>query len=154
MTIFNELVERTSNGETFYINFEKRTMKVGNDFLVKDGEYDRLRILLGKDKTQLTTNMILYTIECLYENYKYSIPTKRSECKRKTYFNALKMDKIPDEKMVMERRDVAQAKLEGYVLCMILNGSLVWDENVMGRWFWQSNEDKDLVILKQWIENN
>lgn len=35
MTIFNELVERVSNGETFHIDFEKRTMKVGNGFLIK-----------------------------------------------------------------------------------------------------------------------
>ena len=22
----------------------------------------------------------------------------------------------------------------------------------MGRWFWQSKQDKDLVILRQWVE--
>ena len=29
MTIFKELIEKVSNGETFHIDFEKRTMKVG-----------------------------------------------------------------------------------------------------------------------------
>lgn len=154
MTIFNELIERVSNGETFHIDFEKQTMKVGKDFLVKNGEYDIQRCLLSREGTQVAINTILYTIECLYENYKYSIPSKRSDSKRKVYFKALPMEEIPDEKMVMQRREILQAELEGYILCMILRGDFVWDEDEMGKWFWQSNEDKDLVILRKWIENN
>ena len=60
---------------------------------------------------------------------------------------------MTDEQLMCgERREVAQATLEGFILCMILNGELVWDEDIMGKWFWQSVEDKDLVILRQWVE--
>ena len=45
----------------------------------------------------------------------------------------------------------AQAELELYVLCQILSG-LKWNPETMGCWFWQSKEDKDLVILRQWVE--
>jgi hypothetical protein len=31
-------------------------------------------------------------------------------------------------------------------------GLFKWDEETMGKWFWQSKKDKDLVILRQWIE--
>ena len=50
-----------------------------------------------------------------------------------------------------ERRDSAQIRLELYILCQILGG-LTWNPEKMGKWFWQSEMDKDLVILKNWIE--
>ena len=37
---------------------------------------------------------------------------------------------------------------------LIVNGLFVWDEDEMGKWFWQSDIDPDLVILRSWIENN
>ena len=49
-----------------------------------------------------------------------------------------------------KRRDPAQIELELYILCQVLLG-MEWNEALMGKWFWQSKEDKDLVILKQWI---
>ena len=52
-----------------------------------------------------------------------------------------------------ERRDKAQIELELYVLCQILGG-FKWNPEKMGRWFWQSKVDKDLVILRHWIEPN
>ena len=51
-----------------------------------------------------------------------------------------------------ELREVARFKLEAYVLFCIVLGVFVWDEERMGKWFWQSEEDKDLVILRQWVE--
>ena len=50
-----------------------------------------------------------------------------------------------------ERRDKAQIELELYILCQILNG-LEWHPETMGRWFWQSKTDKDLILLRQWVE--
>jgi hypothetical protein len=49
-------------------------------------------------------------------------------------------------------REVAQFKLETYLLAWILSGLFVWDEESMGKWFWQSQNDKDLVILRNWID--
>ena len=57
-----------------------------------------------------------------------------------------------DEDMLYgKRRDPAQIELELYILCQVLLG-MEWNEALMGKWFWQSKEDKDLVILKQWIQ--
>ena len=156
MTIFNELVERVSNGETFHIDFEKRTMKVGNGFLIKNGEYDTSKYLFSmEDDSSFTIDIILQMIDCLYKSYKYSIPSKRSDSKRKVYFKACSMTEIPDDILLAaERREIAQSKLEGFILCMILEGRFVWDEKKLGKWFYQSNEGSDLVILRKWIENN
>jgi general stress protein 26 len=37
---------------------------------------------------------------------------------------------------------------------MILSGQLTWDEDVMkGKWFYQSENDPDLILLRSWVEN-
>ena len=152
MTIYKELIERVSNGETFHIDLEKRTIKVGKKFLIKNGEYDTSRELFAKD-VQFSINDILDMIHVKYHNYKYSLPSERSDKKRRTYFKALPMDQLTDKQlMCAERREIAQASLEGFILCMILENKFVWDENKLGKWFWQSNKDVDLVLLKKWIE--
>lgn len=155
MTIYEELIDRVSNGETFHIDFEKRTMKVGKDFLVKNGEYDASRLLAFPPDDPYTMELLLNIIELFYEDYKWSLPSERSDSKRRIYFKALPMEKIPDESLfVATRREVAKAKLEGFILCMVLEGKFIWDEDKLGKWFWQSKNDKDLVILRKWIENN
>ena len=151
MTIYEELTQRVSDGETFYINFKNRSMKIGKKFIIADGVSDAERELIAYDCTNIVE--ILGIIESLYADYKYSLPSERSDSKRKKYFKALPIEEITDEQlMVAQRREVAQAKLEGFILCMILNGKLKWT-NEMGKWFWQSKNDPDLVILKNFIEN-
>lgn len=155
--IYVELVHRVADGESFNINFEERTMKVGNDYLIKNGEYDTSRDLFDMGHTDMYPGVyvILHIIKELYENYKYSLPSERSDSKRKKYFKALPIEKIPDDKLfIMERRETVQARLEGFILCSILTGQFTWDEEILGKWFWQSEKDPDLVILKKWIANN
>lgn len=155
MSIYEELLERVSNGESFNINFEKRNMKVGKDYLIKNGEFDEERELLGEwfGNMQNLTDL-LFELEVLYRVYKYSLPSERSDNKRRKYFKALPMEEITDEQLMFaERREYSQAVLEGFVLCMIVSGQLVWDEEVMqGKWFWQSKIDPDLVVLRGWVE--
>lgn len=160
MTIYDELIERVSNGETFYINFKNRSMKIGKKFLIADGIYDKERELISDiylmdfdgDKV---LERILKIIYGLYIGYKYSLPSERSDKKRRKYFKALSIEEIPDERLLRaENREITRAKLEGFILCMILSGKFVWNEERLGKWFWQSKGDPDLVILRSWIENN
>lgn len=153
MSIYLELLERVSNGESFHIDFEKRNMKVGNDYLIKEGEFDESKTLID-DVEFHALNDILCNTEILYKQYKYSLPSERSDNKRRKYFKALPIEEITDEQlMVAERREYACAVLEGFILCMIVSGQLTWDEEIMnGRWFYQSKSDPDLIILKQWVE--
>lgn len=148
MTIYEELIERVSNGEAFYIDFEKRIMKIGKQKVIDCGEYDKERALIKFD------GYVLKTIYELYRNYKYSLPSERSDSKRKKYFKALSVNELTDEEMATgERREVAKARLEGFILCMVLEGKFTWDEDNLGKWFYQSANDPDLVILRSWIEN-
>ena len=150
MTIYEELIQRVEAGEPFRIDFEKRTMKVGKTKLIDNGEYDENRVLIGNRKLDMAS--IMTWIELLYEKYKYSLPSERSDKQRKYYFKALSIDELTDEQlMTAQRRELAQAKLEGFILCMILTGQFVW-ENISDGWFFQSKIDNDLVILKKWIK--
>lgn len=150
MTIYEELVQRVSDGDKFHIDFEKRNMKVGNTYLIINGEYDNERMHWPLIKA----NDILDIIEDFYDKYKYSLPSERSDSVRRKYFKALPIEQISDEQlMIAERREIACARLEGFILCMILTGQLTWDAISTG-WFWQSKNDADLVLLKKWIINN
>jgi predicted SprT family Zn-dependent metalloprotease len=153
MTIYEELVKRVSEGEDFHIDFEKRSMKVGKQYLIKDGEYDTERELYMETHAFPNINVILFELDQLYYWYKYSLPSERSDSKRRKYFKALPIEEIPDRELLRaERREVAQAKLEGAIVCLIVSGQLIWNKTVMGNWFYQSPNDKDFVLLKQWIE--
>ena len=67
MTIYEELLSRVEQGERFSINFIQRSMKVGKDYLIKNGECEIGRILYG-----LRPILISELIENLYKSYKYS----------------------------------------------------------------------------------
>lgn len=154
MSIYLELIGRVSNGETFHINFEERNMKVGKEYLIKEGKFDETRTLLPSLYDVYSLHVALHMIRELYRNYKYSLPSERSDNKRRNYFKALPVEELTDEQLMFaERREITQAALEGMVLCLIVSGQLVWDENIMnGKWFWQSKSDPDLVLLRSWVD--
>ena len=152
MTIYAELVQRVSDGESFYINFKNRSMKIGKKFIIADGVYDQEKNLIDCSCSNIAE--VLSEFEKLYQVYKYSLPSERSDNKRRKYFKALPVEVIPDNKLIVaEKREVTCAKLEGFILCTILSGKFKWTEDI-GKWFWQSKNDPDLVILRNWIENN
>lgn len=154
MPIFVELIEMVENGETFHIDFEKKTMKIGREYLITADKRYTAEELFGKlYETPYSLHVVLHEISELYKNYKYSLPSERNDKKRRKYFKALSVDELTDEQLMCARqRESAQAALEGFILCSILAGHLVWDEEIMGKWFWQSKNDPDLVILRSWIE--
>jgi len=45
MTVYEELIKRVEEGESFYVNFKNRSLKIGNKFVITDGLYDKERIL-------------------------------------------------------------------------------------------------------------
>ena len=157
MSIYNELIERVDNGETFCVDFENRTMKVGKEYLIKSGESYTAQELYGKlwIPSDYSLHATLHMIRDLYKIYKHSLPSERSDSKRKKYFKALSIDELTDEQlMIAQKRETTQAALEGFILCAVLTGQLTWDEEIMeGSWFYQSKSDPDLVILRSWVEN-
>ena len=150
MTLYEDLIKRVSEGETFYVNFKNRALKIGKKFVITDGIYDDSMELIACSYDKLES--LLNVIENLYCNYKYSLPSERSDSKRHKYFKALSINEMNDMQLIAgERREVAQARLEGFILCMILNEKLQWNNN-WGTFFWQSKKDPDLILLRGWID--
>lgn len=145
--IYQEAVQAVEQGARFSVDFRSRSLKLNGKYVIKDGQYDGELGILACPGEEFFAE-----VEELYRRYKHSVPSERSESRSRRYFKALSERELSDEDMLYGwRRDTAQIELELYLLCQILLG-LEWDAEAMGRWFWQSNNDKDLVILRQWVE--
>lgn len=141
---YEEIIKEVENGAKFTVNFEKRTCRVNGKDVTP--QWKKL------PERMITNAAILYSVENLYQAYKHSVPSERSESHRRSYFKALPEKSLSDEDMLYgERREVARCKLELHILRHLLWGQLVWEEE-WGSWFWQSPKDKDLVLLRSWIE--
>lgn len=147
--IYQRAIQAVEGGASFKIDFRSRSLKLNGKPVIQDGKYEgKLGVpYIGEDD-------FFANVEELYRIYKHSIPSERSESNPRRYFMALPEKSLSDDAMLFgERRDKAQIELELYVLCQIING-IKWNPEKMGRWFWQSDADKDLVILRNWIELN
>lgn len=159
LSYYDNLIDWVKRGHTYKINLkEKSMMLVYNEKQIDNGEWYpdvELINLIGIENCKDQNKYCLDIIESLYHNYKYSTPSERSEKnKQRCYFKALSPDEMTDEELIVgENRELAKARLEGFILCVSLAGYLTWDEKTMGKWFYQG-EDKDLVILREWIETN
>lgn len=150
MSIFLKGLERVKNGERFHVDFEQRTMKIGQDKVIENGEYDTAQVLY--DERFNNPRELLDKVRELYITYKFSLPSERSDKKRKKYFKAFPIDELTDEQLICgARREIAQYMLEAFILCAILNGDFTWDDEIHGKWFYQDKLEQDLVILKNWI---
>ena len=146
------MYDSVRNGARFRFDFENRRffiegVKSDNDTLFK-------KLLCGLfDKEYWPMDKVIWNIEMLYRAYKHSVPSERSDRHGKKYFKAIRLEDMTDEDMLYgEPREPARFQLELYVYAFIVLGLFVWDEESMGKWFWQSEKDKDLVILRSWVE--
>lgn len=145
--IYQEVIRAVENGARFKVDFSTRSLKVNRKYIIRNGEYENSLGIPACKEEEFFTN-----VEELYHRYKYSVPSQRSDSKSHLYFRALPEEELDDEDMMYgECRDKAQIELELYILCQTLLG-FRWNSERMGRWFWQSRTEKDLVILKKWVE--
>ena len=146
-SIYKNTVSAVENGAKFQVDFKSRSLKIDGKSVISDGNFE------GELGVELCNEAeCLSQLETLYSRYKYSVPSERSESKARKYFKSLPESELSDDDMMFgERRDKAQVELELYLLCQIILG-FQWNAETMGTWFWQSKNDKDLVILRDWVE--
>ena len=126
-----EFIEKVEDGEPYRISFEKREVRL-NGFLV-DIEFE------------LPDNVEEKLLE-LFENYKYSVPSRKSDSK---YFFGFDESKLSTKQLAEnESRYIARAKLELFVLGLIINQKWNFEPN---QWYWQCPSDKKLVLFKKWF---
>lgn len=144
--LFEEVVQRVKYGSRFNTDIEKRIFKLdGKEISLDD---------LGIPEMEL--NEALMLIENHYANYKKSVPSERNLSKRNRYFIADRLDDLSDSDMCTGMsREEAQADIELLTLGLIINGSLFWDNEIMGgNWFWKSKKYPELIILRDWLKEN
>lgn len=147
--IYQEAIRAVEEGANFRVDFQSRSLKVNGKYIIRNAKYEGELGLPGCNEDEFFAR-----VDDLYFHYKYSVPSQRSESKSRQYFKALPEKDLNDDAMLYgERRDKAQIELELYILCQILNG-FRWNPATMGKWFWQSKVDKNLVILRSWVEPN
>ena len=85
-------------------------------------------------------------LEAAYDCFKHSIPSEKS-MNRVSRFKALAEHELSDEDMLYGvPREEAERELE-----KALRGFAMPEG--AGSWFWQSENDRDLVVLRSWAEN-
>lgn len=146
--IWNKAQEKVHNGSSFRIDLEKRNLLIDNKYIIKEGKYEGN---LGID-TSMPLYVLLENIEEYYKQYRHSVPSARSESKQRRYFRALPEHELAEQDMLYgENRELAELRLELYILIAIINGSFIWDDFAKDKWFWQSKVQPSLIILKKWI---
>ena len=142
MELFDEIINSVSSGSVFNVDLKKKVLQLDKNNI----PLDNMSVNISSSEDMLST------IHKLFERYKYSVPSERSEGKRRRYFKALKLSEIEyDDFMFGEGRDTAQIKLELYVLLSSIYYKNFWEEIFKERFFYQSDKDKDLIILKDWV---
>lgn len=153
MNVYQDIVEALSRGERVWVDILTKILVLNGEALIVDGVAQRP---LGVEP--MACSAALAMLEEAYANYKYSLPNSDSEAKQhrtaqRSLFGALSADEVPDEWIVHGMwRHEARVRLEALFLILVANGSIRTDSpEFAGKWFWQSEKDKDFVILTKWI---
>ena len=142
MELYDEIINSVSSGSVFNVDLKKKVLQLDKNNI----PLDNINVNISSSEDMLST------IHKLFERYKHSVPSERSEGKRRRYFKALKLSEIEyDDFMFGEGRDTAQIKLELYVLLSSIYHKDFWEEIFKEQFFYQSDKDKDLIILKDWV---
>lgn len=144
-----ELYDKVSQGAPFYVNFKERTIRVDKK-LYRPEDIEGFTDFGGL--SDISEEDALDTLTAAYEAYKHSVPSERSDSHRKSYFKALPYEELSDDNILYgARREFSRCVLEVSFLRAVLSGKLKWHDE-WGSWFWQSPDDKDFVILREWVE--
>ena len=129
-----DIVEAVYDGARCTVDFRKRTVKLNGKLVELD--------LIDSNVDYIE---VIYT---LYELYKCSRPSERSESRGRNYFKAKSYDELTDTEFITGLpREVARTNLELYVLQTILSGC--WNAFEWGKKWFVKRED--MIILKEWI---
>ena len=165
MSIYADLLNAVSKGKKFKIDLINKSLWIGKNQIIKDGEIvneqDKGKELIEVNDFVEYKNIFCMGcenlinespwewIEFLYYEFKHSVPKENGN--KRSHFKALSVDELTDSDLAFnESRDLLQARLEGYILLGSLNDWIKWEHG--DNWFWQSKEDSDLVILRNWVE--
>ena len=150
MTYYEMLIELAQNDYSkIYIDLKNKILKVGKQLLIENGNILQSKVIVGDNVYECDEFISGYLdVDELYKQYKYSLPSERDG--KNNYFKALSASLLTDEQLIygMPRLE-ARVRLEAYLMLGVLQGLLKWEND--NHWFWQSDKDKDFIVLKSWM---
>lgn len=157
MSIYMDLLNATKEGRRFKVDLTNKSLWIDRKPIIEKGVVliNANNLIEPRDSAWFCSEQEKPFnehpwdwVEGLYHMYKHSVPGGHSNCK--VYFKALPVDELSDVELAYNpERDFMQAALEGYILLASLQGWLQWQNET--HWFWQCQNDKELVVLKDWI---
>ena len=144
MDVYSKAIEKIERGSKFNIDLSKRTLSIDKKRVkLKDQDLGMNRI---DDMPR-----ILEVIDELYKDFRTSVPSETADNNQGRYFRAFDIDNLTDEQLIYgENRQIARFRLEFFILCQLIYGTFIWDDELLGgTWFYQSKMDKSLVIRKE-----
>lgn len=151
MTLYDILVKlATDSYDKIHIDLVKKNLRVGKKLIIENGDLTQHKIKVGDDKydwEHLLTLEQCRSLDELYADYKYSVPSERDNGKH--YFKALSANELSDAQLVCNMpRLEARVRLEAYILLACMAGYIHWDRPE--KFYWQG-KDKDFVILRKYL---
>jgi hypothetical protein len=154
-----DLLDAAYNGKKFKVDLVDKSLWINKKQIIEKGiiidEQNKSKELICvNDSNEFGYYIPLNEepwkwIEFLYETYKHSVP--RENTNSRSCFKALSVDELKDGELAYNAdRDYMIAILEGYILLGSLQGWIKWEYG--NHWFWQSEHDKDLVVLRNFVE--
>lgn len=141
MSLYSELIQKVAKGSKFNINLVQKTLSIDRSNVVLEGNLI--------DENDVGNGNPWEILETLYLYYKRSVPSEHHNGNR-SYFKADSAEELSDDELAFnEPRNLAQFKLECYVLFASVSGKLKMENDK--HWFWQSDIDKSLVVLREWV---
>lgn len=133
-----------SGTASFWIDLKARRLRVNKKDIIVDGKPVESHAEFGIDISGSSTDEILERIEELYQAYKNSVPGYNE---RMHYFKPLRYEDLSSEARIGGgNRIITQFQLEYFLLVCICSGLQWWRTD----YFWRSEQDPSLVILKDW----
>lgn len=159
MSIYAELLQKADKGKRFKVDLKNKNLWLGAKQVISEGTVlidedelinkDDLNGIIGEYVEIDLSKDCWQIVSVLFEIYKHSVPNKH--WKDNGYFRALNADDLTTEELAYGiDRKFSQAILDGYILLASLNDWLVWRND--DHWFWQSDENPECVVLKEWIK--
>jgi hypothetical protein len=138
--LFDFFTRIAEKGEPVFIDLKKKTAWVKGAKIISDGKNETSLPLLEDEPPDFFSRT-----EELYNEYEHSYFDR--SYKPSKYF------KKPEQKLdtwqgQLIPRSVAKIRLEAWILLNALSGKTQLPE---GQWYWQSPNDRDLVLLKNWL---
>lgn len=141
MSLYSQLIDKVTRGSKYNINLVQKTLSIDRSVIALEGNLI--------DDNDVVDDNSWETLDTLYSSYKRSVPSAHHNG-NKSYFKADNAEDLTDDELAFnENRNIAQFKLELFILLASLSGMLVWQNDK--HWFWQSEKDKELIVLREWV---